>query len=282
MTSRTTVITVTYNSAQVIKGMLASIPAQTPVIVVDNASTDGISEVAEEFPNAKLIRKDTNEGFGRACNQGAADVESDYLLFLNPDARLQPGALDALETTAEMYPNFGAANPLIKNSNGKARLKMTSPLPIPSMPRPALDQIGEMPVLSGGVLFVHRTAFEKIGGFDPAIFLYHEDHDLCLRLKRAGYSLWHFPKAEASHAAGTGSPRTAQIARWKGYQMARSRYHVLEKSMPGTGFRQTFWPALLGLLGPTNFLSNRRRAKYLGQIQGALSARKDGGKFGGT
>lgn len=279
MSARTTLISVAYNSAEVVPAMLASVPPTNPIVVVDNASTDQISEVVGQHPNASLQRQEVNEGFGRACNAGAAGVASEFLLFINPDACLLPGALEALETAADQRPDFGAANPLILNAKGQGRLKMTSPLPIPKMPRPALDQIGQLPVLSGGVLFVRRAAFEKVSGFDPAIFLYHEDHDLSLRLREAGFSLWHVPTAQAKHVAGTGSPRTAQVARWKGYQMARSRYYVLEKAEPGSGFRRTFWPALLGLVAPTNFLSKRRRAKYLGQIKGAFSARTDGGRF---
>jgi len=200
-------------------------------------------------------------------------------MFLNPDAQLMPGALHALEEFAFANPLLGAANPLIRDKRGRARLKISSPLPLPAMPRPALDEAGQLPVLSGGALFVRRAAFEAVAGFDPAIFLYHEDHDLCRRLARAGYTLWHVPKAQAVHITGTGTKRSTEMAAWKGYQMARSRVYVLEQAEPGTGFQQTFWLALIGLLGPTNLLSKRRRAKHTGQIKGALSARHDGGRY---
>lgn len=279
MSGRTTVVSVAYNSANVIGDMLSSLPTGTPTRVVDNASTDTIEETVGAFPGCELIVQTTNEGFGRACNVGAAGVETEFVLFLNPDARLLPDALEKLEAFADGKPQFGAANPLIRNAGGRARLKMSSPLPLPDMPRPPLDAAGQMPVLSGGVLFVRRAAFEMVAGFDPAIFLYHEDHELSLRLARAGFTLWHVPQAEAVHAAGTGAARSTKMAAWKGYQMARSRVYVLEQAAPGTGFRRTFWPALAGLLGPTNLLSRRRRAKYLGQIKGALSARHDGGRY---
>ena len=279
MSSRTTVITVTYNSAQVIAGMLESVPPDTQVIVVDNASTDDTARLVDGRPNVSLVRSAQNIGFGRACNLGAARAESEFLLFLNPDARLETGALKALEREADMRPALGAANPLISDAKGRARLKMSSVLPIPDLQRPAPDRAGRMPVLSGAALFMPRAVFEEVGGFDPAIFLYHEDHEICCRIREAGHELWHLPSARVTHAQGTGSPRVAATAHWKGYQMARSRYYVIEKHSPGQGFRRTFWPALIGLILPMNLLSARRRAKYRGQVSGALSARKDGGKF---
>ena len=277
--ARTTVVTVAYSSAGVIRDMLASVPETTAVRVVDNASTDGIAEVVSQYPNSELVSLPSNVGFGRACNAGAKGVTTEFLFFLNPDAQLKAGAISALESFADSNQKLGAANPLLRDAKGSARLKMSSPLPIPAMPRPALDEAGKMPVLSGGAMFVRRHVFEELQGFDPAIFLYHEDHDLSLRIVKAGYDLWHVPHAEGVHAVGTGSLRSTEMARWKGYHMARSRTYALNKFSPGTGFNGTFWPAVLGLLGPTNFLSQRRRAKYVGQIKGALSARSDGGKF---
>jgi N-acetylglucosaminyl-diphospho-decaprenol L-rhamnosyltransferase len=279
--ARTTIVTVAYNSAAVIDEMLSSIPEWTPVVVVNNGSKDGIAQIVAKYQNCSLMSLQTNQGFGRACNAGAANVTTEFLMFLNPDARVLPDAIETLEDFADQHPQLGAANPAISDAKGRVRLKMSSPLPVPTMQRPALDEAGPMPVLSGGALFVRRAAFEAVGGFDPAIFLYHEDHDLCLRLVHAGFVLWHVPQAKAVHVAGTGSARTAEMAAWKGYQMARSRVYVLNQAVPKSGFRRTFWPAVIGLLGPSNLLSKRRRAKYLGQIKGAFSARQDGGRYTG-
>ncbi|MGB3405961.1 MAG: glycosyltransferase family 2 protein [Jannaschia sp.] len=281
MSARTTIVTVTYNSAAVVGQMLRSLPTDAVVVVVDNASTDDTCARVEADlpPHGRLVAALRNEGFGRACNRGAMGAETEFLLFLNPDARLEPGALEALEEEADRRPDLGAANPSIETANGRARLKMTSVLPVERMPRPAPETAGRMPVLSGGVLFVRRAAFEAVGGFDPAIFLYHEDHELCWRLAQAGHELWHLPQARAVHIMGTGTARSPEAARWKGFHMARSRYYVVEKATPGQGFRRSFWPALLSLLSPVNFLSNRRRQKSIGQISGAVSARKDGGVY---
>ena len=135
---------------------------------------------------------------------------------------------------------MGAANPLMENIKGKARLKMSSIVPCKKLPRPKLSEFGEMPVLSGGAMFVRREAFEKAGGFDPNIFLYHEDHELCNRISHQGYSLWHVPSAKAIHIGGSSSTRSIQLAHWKGYQMARSRFYVLNMFYPKEAFNRTF------------------------------------------
>lgn len=279
MTARTTIITVTFDSALVLPAMLTSVPEDTPVVVVDNGSKDGTRALVKGRENVRLIANDRNLGFGRACNLGATEADTEFLLFLNPDARLEPGALQALEQAADARPDLGAANPLIADEHGRARLKMSSVLETPHLPRPPLDQPGRMPVLSGSALFMPRKIFSEVGGFDPSIFLYHEDHELCQRVTAAGYALWHLPMARVVHAQGTGSPKRADMAYWKGYQMARSRVYVTGKSSGGGGFHATFWPAVMGLVSPINLFSKRRRAKYRGQLVGALSARKDGGKF---
>jgi len=276
---RTTIISVTHNSARVVQDMIASVPEEAPLIVVDNASQDATTEIIAQNPRVQFIDAPKNEGFGRACNRGAGQAETEFLVFLNPDARLMPKALDALESAADQNPSMGAANPILYNGKGQARLKTTSPLRLPACPLPRLDRLSEMPVLMGSAFFVRRRAFEAIGGFDPAIFLYHEDHDLSLRLRQAGWTLWHVPQAQAQHIAGTGSARSPETAWFKGYHMARSRYYLINKASPGHGFRRSFWPAFWGLLLPHTLLSRRRRFKALGQLQGALSARQDGGKF---
>ncbi len=279
MTARTTIVTVTFNSAGVIEAMLKSVPVGVPVTVVDNASGDATCDMLSRYPNVRLVKNDKNEGFARACNRGASESGSEFLLFLNPDAVLSPGALDALEAAADARPALGAANPRIENAKGKARLKLTSVLPTDKVAAPRIEEASRMPVLSGAALFVRRAAFDAVGGFDPNIFLYHEDHELCWRLHRAQYELWHIPGAKVRHVAGTGAARSVQMAHWKGYQMGRSRYYVLEKARPGSGLLRTLPQACLGLISPANLFSARRRQKFIGQIHGALSARRDRGIF---
>lgn len=286
--SATTVITVGYNSAAVIGRLLDSLPSGTPTIVVDNASTDETLDVIMNRSfgqELQILRMPQNEGFGRACNAGAMRarenkfVHTEFLFFVNPDAWLTPGTITALEDSARSLPDFVAGNPMLLDRNGHAHIKTSSPLRLPRLPAAKLNQSSELAVLSGAALFVRADAFHAVGGFDPAIFLYHEDDDLALRLTRAGGRLWHVPQAVVTHEAGTGSARTVSTAAFKGYHMARSRYYTLSKETPKRAFWRTLGPALFGLILPFNLASPRRRAKYLGQIKGAWSTRTDKGIY---
>ena len=279
MKSRTTVISVSFNSAEIIEQMVESIPQKVSIKIVDNASSDNIKAVLKNYKNCELILNSSNQGFGRACNLGASECETEFLFFLNPDATLENDAISELEKFADKNPSMGAANPLIKNVNDYSKLKMTSIIPCKKIPRPNINQSGEMPILTGGALFVRRKIFEQIGGFDQNIFLYHEDHELCSRIAKRGYSLWHVPSAVAIHTGGNSSGRSSNIAKWKGYHMARSRFYVLNMFYPNQAFRKTFYPAIFGLINPINLVSRRRFSKYWGQLKGALSARKDKGVF---
>ena len=279
MESRTTVISVTFNSAQIIEKMLQSIPNHVAIKIVDNCSTDNIFNTVSGFNNCDVIVNASNQGFGRACNRGASETKSEFLFFLNPDATIKSDTISELEKFADKNSKMGAANPLIKNKNNKTRLKMSSIIPCKDLPRPKVCEFGEIPMLTGGALFIRRKIFEEIGGFDPNIFLYHEDHELCSRVSQLGYSLWHVPSAVAVHVGGHSSGRSAKISHWKGFQMARSRYYVLNKFYPSQAFKKTFWPAVFGLINPINLFSIRRSSKYIGQIKGALSAKVDGGAF---
>ena len=277
---RTTIVTVVFNSAAVLPGMLASVPEGVPVIIVDNGSGDSSARIADAA-GAQVIRLHRNEGFGRACNAGAALADTEFLLFLNPDAALEPGALDALEAAADANPLASAFNPHIRAPLGASGFKRRSVL----LPRSAWLERGlpaqdvSVPVLTGAALFCRRACFETVGGFDPAIFLYHEDDDLSLRMARDCGPLRFAAKAEVRHESGHSAGRSANVARFKGYHMARSRLYAQAKHGMGKPWAVSLALAVGGLLAPHKLLSARRRAKHFGQIAGVWSARKDGGVF---
>lgn len=278
--ARTTIVTVSFNSAAVLPTMLASVPAGTPVIVVDNASSDTSADIATAR-GATLVRMERNEGFGRACNAGARLAETDFLLFLNPDAALETGALSALEDAADAHPKASAFNPKILTRAGASDFKRRSVLlPRSSwLPRGVPDQLIETPVLSGAAFFCRRACFEQVGGFDPAIFLYHEDDDLSIRMAKACGPLLFVPEAVVRHMAGHGSARSAETARFKGFHMARSRYYAQARHGLARPWLFGFLGSAAAMLAPHILFSRRRRAKQLGQIAGMWSARGDGGAY---
>lgn len=277
---RTTVISIAYNSATMLPAMLESAKGAAALVVVDNGSDDNSAALASE-QGATLVRFDHNKGFSRGCNAGARVASTEFLFFVNPDVSLSSGCIAALEAAADEVKDLVAANPLILRANGRPDFKTRSILVPGSRSRRRNVPGARFPmhVLTGCALFCRREAFEAVEGFDPAVFLYHEDHDLAIRLARAGGSLWHVPQAVVQHNAGNGSARTDVVARLKGYHMARSRYYTMKKHGLPLPFLRTLLPAALGLFQPHNVVSRRRRSKYLGQVRGAASVLMDGGAY---
>lgn len=133
-------------------------------------------------------------------------------------------------------------------------------------PAPEVDC--DIPILSGACIFVRREHFERIGGFDPGIFLFHEDDDLALRLRQAGVRLRIASKAVVDHAEGNSSVRSVESGRIKGEAMGRSLVYVMNKhklplNVPGELLR-----SYLKLLLPHVLFNAARRAKLRGFIRG--------------
>jgi N-acetylglucosaminyl-diphospho-decaprenol L-rhamnosyltransferase len=195
------VITVTYNSQDVIAGCVASLRAALPiheVIVVDNGSEDATCERARSA-GATVIANPDNVGYGRACNQGAQAATGSHLLFVNPDVEPTAVDVDGLLAALRARP-FGLVGPQLSSGrhavSGVYRHRhwtedMLDHLAGPLVPR-ELPRLPRRPVsparswLSGAVLLAAADEFRAVGGFDERFFLYYEDRDLSRRYRAAG------------------------------------------------------------------------------------------------
>lgn len=268
------VVTVSYNSAGVLPGMIASLPAGVELIVVDNASAD-VEQTAALAAQAggRLVRLERNLGFGAGCNRGAAAARGRYILFLNPDAELAPGALAALVAAAEAHPGAGGFNPRIRRANGRPFfLHRSALLPRREWTRPGWPGAdGPVPVLSGAALFVRRADFAAVGGFDEAIFLYHEDDDLSLRLARQVGPLRFVGAAEVMHRLGSSTPPSPAVQRLKARHMALSRVYAQRKHGRRGAAAVSVARALALLALPSTWLRPDKRRKRLAAAGGALA-----------
>ncbi len=234
--SRVSVVTVTHHSAGVIEGCLRSVAPAARVVVVDNASDDDTREIVTRIlPSATLIHNRVGRGFGNGCNQGLEQVDTDYALLLGPDSTIDGASLDLLVAAADAWPTAGLLGPAIIAADGHVE---------PSHDLGLFERMGagkrldsgilpEGPLsaghLSGAVLLVRMAALRQVGFFDPEIFLYYEDDDLCLRMRAGGWSLVLVPGARASHIGG-GSSRPSLWHRWeKFWHLAWSRLHIEAK-----------------------------------------------------
>lgn len=270
--SDVTVVSVCYYSDLVIGDMIGSVPERTPIILVDNGRTTTFDTVPDNR-NIKILRLTSNQGFGRGCNEGAKFATTPLLLFLNPDARLDENALSMLLEGVAAHPSASAFNPRISTESGKAYFKRRSYL-LPRaqwMKRGWPDMDVEVPILSGAALLVSKQNFDSVNGFDENIFLYHEDDDLSLRLRKFGPLLF-IREAHVIHRSGHSSVRSPSIAYLKARHMAISRIYAGRKHGRPLPALSTILQSLLLLFSPSNIFSRRRRAKALGMLSGATLA----------
>ena len=236
---RVAAVIVTHNSVEVIEPCLKSVARAREVIVVDNASEDATVETAEALNReATIVTITENLGYGAAANEGLRRATGEFVLLINPDATLEEGALEALVKAADSYKKAGILAPrLIGPAGGTERSHNASLFARDHMPRKRTDPEPEgetsCDFLSGAVMLLRREAVDAVGGFDPAIFLYYEDEDLCLRLREKGWSLVLVPQAAARHIGGASEPWSLAY-HWRGnWHMGWSRLY-LERKHRGT------------------------------------------------
>ncbi|WP_189367536.1 glycosyltransferase family 2 protein [Tateyamaria omphalii] len=128
-----------------------------------------------------------------------------------------------------------------------------------------------MPLLNGAAVFASRTNFDAVGGFYEAIFLYHENDDLSVRLNAACGPLIHVNAACVMHAEGRSSARTPSTVAFKAFHMGQSALYAMRKHkrpMPRVFWG---WTVLLNFISPLNLLSASKRAKAIGFAKGVFS-----------
>jgi N-acetylglucosaminyl-diphospho-decaprenol L-rhamnosyltransferase len=232
------VVLVSYNTRELLLAALASVVSDgaEEVVVVDNASVDGSAEaVRSAFPRVKVLENPDNPGYGAAANQGVSACSATFVLLLNSDTVVRPGALRTLADYLERHPRAGLAGPRLENPDGTlqrscfdflgtARLAVEkSPLGrwLASVPlirdrwlihHGPHDRPRTAPWVLGAALCLRREAFEAVGGFDTGFFLYAEEVDLCYRLWQAGWEVHFAPVATVVHVGGASSaPRRAEM-----------------------------------------------------------------------
>jgi GT2 family glycosyltransferase len=224
---------------------LATVGLPLQIVVVDNASADGSADaVAARFPAARLLRNRENVGFGRASNQGIAVADAAYVLLLNSDAEVRPGAVEALVALLDQRPRVGAVGPRTLAPDGTVEVSFGPPLTprhewrqrrlvrgVRAREASALREAAarstserEPAWLSAACLLVRREALRQVGGFDEEFFLYEEDVDLCRRLVQAGWAIVFTPAAEVVHHLGRSTEHAADRARLE-YRRSHLRYY---------------------------------------------------------
>jgi N-acetylglucosaminyl-diphospho-decaprenol L-rhamnosyltransferase len=213
---------------------LAENPAEggMSVTVLDNGGSDGLERVVgESYPEAALVVNERNLGFAAASNIGIRRGGAPFVLLLNPDAAVGPGTLDTLIELIRSNETIGCAGPALHREDGSfdhaARRSIPTPLsalghfsgigrrtggPLGSYRAPEVDR-GPVDAVNGAFMLLRREALEQVGLLDEGYWMYMEDLDLCMRLKRAGWTTFYESRARATHskAGTTGGRRSPRL-----------------------------------------------------------------------
>ena len=245
--SKVSAIIVNYNAGHLLNETVNSLlcsSSVTKIIVVDNGSKDSslkyIDNLAELQSRLVCIRNSKNLGFAKACNIGiAADGESDYLLFLNPDCVIDKDALEKLLSCIKSSPQAGMVGPLLLNPDGTEQAGGRRAIPTPwrsfvnifglyklkeRYPRlfadfllhqqPLPDGDTEVEAVSGSCMLVRHDALMDIGTMDEGYFMHCEDLDWCMRFRQRGWKIMFVPDARVIHQKGVCSKTRPIFVEW--------------------------------------------------------------------
>jgi GT2 family glycosyltransferase len=232
------IIVVSYNSADDISRLLPdlrreAITMRLRVIVADNASTDGTLPLLSEHTDVVAVPTGGNLGYSGAINAAMRHIgEANAVLVLNPDLRLDTGAISRMLRRLRSAPDIGAVVPLLRDEDGSVyyslrreptvlraaadaiigRYWQRRPAPLSEYVRDPRQYGGCHPIewATGAALMISTYAAEVVGEWDERFFLYSEETDFQRRLRDAGWSIWFEPAAGATHRRG-GSGASADL-----------------------------------------------------------------------
>lgn len=245
------IIIVNWNSKNYVRECLRSIERHVMLdhetIVVDGASYDGCAEmIAAEFPAVGFVQSQANVGFGRCNNLGARHATGEYLLFLNPDTEVTPGAVETLVEVAAADTKVGLVGARLLNTDGTLQTSCVQALPTPLNQAldsnflrrlfyrwqiwgtyDAFNSSTPVPVeaVSGACMLVPRELFERVGGFCPHYFMYAEDMHMSWDVSKLGKRVVYQPNADIIHHGGGAS--TGEFSRFSCLEMRRAVHRFI-------------------------------------------------------
>jgi GT2 family glycosyltransferase len=274
MENSVSIVVVNYNAGKLLEPCIdLSLQQAGEVILVDNASADrSMDEVARRFggnSRLRVIRNPANLGFATACNIGAYAASGQFVLFLNPDAALEEGAVSQLRLALDADPKAGMAGGLLLDVKGKEQGggRRAVPTPWRSLVRvfhlsrfadrwpklfagfdlhkqPLPDGSIEVEAISGACTMVKRHAMQDVGPWDEMYFLHCEDLDLCMRYRQKGWTVLFVPGALIVHHRGACSRSRPLFVEWhKHHGMLRFYRKFFRRQYPGA----LMWLVTLGV-----------------------------------
>jgi N-acetylglucosaminyl-diphospho-decaprenol L-rhamnosyltransferase len=226
---------------------LAGDAAAAEVVVLDNASEDGSPDaVRERFPDVRVLAQAFRAGFGANHNAVIRATSGRYVYVLNEDTTSEDWGFDRLVAHLDANPRVAALGPELVYPDGRRQdsaWRFPTPL-VSALGLPTLGKVGvkqsrgeatrEVDWVMGAALLLRREALDEIGLFDEEFFLYSEEVDLQLRLRRAGWKVEYFPEVSVVHHE---SQFSAGIPERRINEMWRSRHRYWRKHHSAAGAR---------------------------------------------
>ena len=291
-------VIVNYNGGPgLVTAVRAALPGAHELFVVDNASSDNsIRLLNQELGSDRrlhIIANNSNVGFAAACNQGVERAAGAYILFLNPDCELAPGALGELLSGIAFSPDVGMVGGLLLNPDGSEQAGGRRAIPTPwrsfvrafglsrlSARWPKLffdfhlhkEPLPTTPVeveaISGACMLVKREALQEVGHLDTAYFMHCEDLDWCMRFWRANWKIMFIPSARMLHHKGVCSRSRPIFVEWHKHKgMIRFYRKHFSHQYPGLIMVLVVLGVCLRFVMVTGFLSLRHIATSLGLLR---------------
>ncbi len=248
---RLSVVMVVYMTGEALGESLARVLADPRVdefVIVDNGSSlieaAQLRQILDQDPRVIVVNGQGNVGFARGANLGARRASGDLVVFLNPDAYLQPGCLSELEAaiSGQAVPCLVGGRVLNEDRSEQRGARRGDITPVSALMSlshmakrfPALaryevhwenetppDQVCAVPTISGACFAMRRCDFDHVQGFDEGYFLHVEDVDLCWRVRQAGGQVLFAPRAEVVHVGHTSLASPIRVEFHKGVGLAR-------------------------------------------------------------
>jgi len=291
------VAVISYNTRALLRQCVASVFADGggDVVVADNGSTDGtVDMLRQEFGQVRVFVDRSNPGYGAASNAAIERCRSEYVLLLNSDTVVYPGALLALRAYLDAHPRVAIVGPRLCNPDGSLQRSLHQfPTPLitlldyswvgPLLGRvPGLrklyvasdphDRARPVPWVTGAALAIRKSAFQSVGGFDASFFMYYEEVDLSYRLHKAGWETHFTPAAEVMHVGGasTSQQRAPMYAQQIGAAIQYSERYQSELGVMLTTFALRFSLASR-LVGDTARLALTRDRERRRQLRDSVT-----------
>jgi GT2 family glycosyltransferase len=252
---RVSAVIVSFNTREHLLRCVASLEAHVTLplqaVVVDNGSSDGsVEALGSAHPAVQVIENRANLGFAAACNRGLRDARAPYVLLLNSDAEVCAGAVEGLAAILDARADVGIVGPRTLGHDGGPQVSFGPDLtPVAEWRQRRLvravrerrpEAIREVQALcareqepvwvSGACLLARKAALDAVGGLDERFFLYEEDVDLCLRVRKAGWRILYTPGAVVMHHLGRSMEKIPALSRLE-YDRSHLRFYAKHRGL---------------------------------------------------